>query len=215
MGDRPSCKFEGCVRVRVALGYCKTHWKQWTTHGEVWVIGDKAHLKAQRRAHWASLSEEERAARLAPMVASIKGKPRSPQHAARLSESIRARLTEGGFDIPDRECRGCGETFTPASGSNFWCANGCQEARKRLRRHGLTNRQYLDLLESQGGKCALCRESGKGYGGSRYALVVDHCHATGKVRGLLCPDCNTALGRFGDDAARLRAAADYIERTSS
>lgn len=42
-------------------------------------------------------------------------------------------------------------------------------------------------------------------------LSIDHCHETGKVRGVLCFACNTALGKLGDDPERIRALAAYVE----
>lgn len=67
-------------------------------------------------------------------------------------------------------------------------------------------KQYSEMLEKQKGLCAICHrpETGK-------ALAVDHCHHTGIVRGLLCQNCNTALGKFQDNADRLRKAALYLE----
>lgn len=61
------------------------------------------------------------------------------------------------------------------------------------------------LAVLQGLRCAICRRETK--------LVVDHCHGTGRVRGLLCSKCNLGLGLFLDDVASIRAAADYLERT--
>lgn len=68
---------------------------------------------------------------------------------------------------------------------------------------------YQRLLESQGGKCAICGAE-KSHGGKR--LAVDHVHLTGIIRGLLCTDCNTGIGILGDDPDRLRNAADYVQR---
>jgi hypothetical protein len=74
-------------------------------------------------------------------------------------------------------------------------------------------KQYMEMLEAQGRQCALCGKEWQGFNKSK-SLVIDHCHETGKVRGLLCGDCNTALGRFGDDPVRLRAAITYLENAS-
>jgi hypothetical protein len=63
------------------------------------------------------------------------------------------------------------------------------------------------MLESQGGKCAICGAT-EGYN----FPAVDHCHSTGKIRGILCDRCNRGLGFFKDNVAILRAAADYLER---
>jgi hypothetical protein len=73
--------------------------------------------------------------------------------------------------------------------------------------YGITLEQYNLLLEEQEGRCKICRTdkctTGK-------ALAVDHCHETGKVRGLLCKNCNIGLGMFKHDRERLRMAAEYM-----
>jgi RNase P subunit RPR2 len=211
--DARQCHFATCERKRVTREWCQAHYRQWQKWGETFELGDLSRRSALIKASWERMTDEERAARIAPMISATKGRVRSETHRARLSESIRAAYAKGEVEIKERVCRGCEEPFQPNSNHHFWCDEDCQKARGRLRRHGLSNREYLDIAEAQGGNCALCGSKGRGYGGSRYALVIDHCHDTGKVRGLLCPDCNTALGRFGDDADRLRKAADYIERT--
>ena len=60
--------------------------------------------------------------------------------------------------------------------------------------YNITEEQYLDMLCQQGNKCAICTVS---FGGSLKDFI-DHCHETGKVRGILCFRCNTALGKMGD-----------------
>jgi hypothetical protein len=69
-------------------------------------------------------------------------------------------------------------------------------------------KMYNDLMEKQQGCCAICGCHQAGLG---KAFDVDHDHTTGKIRGLLCNACNTALGLMGDDPSRLRRAADYID----
>ena len=84
---------------------------------------------------------------------------------------------------------------------------------QRLRRYGLRPLEYEDMVASQGGVCALCRkaETHRGRNGEVTRLAVDHDHATGSVRALLCHSCNTGVGLFLDDPALLRAAADYLD----
>lgn len=81
-----------------------------------------------------------------------------------------------------------------------------------LRQYGLTSDQYDQMLVNQNGACAICKqpETLKKQG-KIMRLNVDHCHKTGRVRGLLCTRCNRGMGLLGDDAQRLRAAAEYIE----
>ena len=74
-----------------------------------------------------------------------------------------------------------------------------------LRRYGLSLADYDAMLARQGGVCGICKRQ------SGIRLCVDHCHATGRVRGLLCRTCNSGLGFYQDDPRLTRAATAYLE----
>lgn len=80
------------------------------------------------------------------------------------------------------------------------------------RSYGITAGQFERLLIQQGGRCAICRqfEAARGPDGQRQRLAVDHDHASGEVRGLLCGTCNRALGLFKDDGIALARAIVYL-----
>ena len=78
---------------------------------------------------------------------------------------------------------------------------------RRQNRYGLSDEQYRMMLEACGGRCEVC---GDPPSLPFRVLDIDHDHATGRVRGLLCRPCNNALRR--DDPKLLRALADYLER---
>ena len=83
-----------------------------------------------------------------------------------------------------------------------------------LRKYGLTTEGYTQMFAQQGGSCAICACAIHPMGspvGRMELAHVDHCHTTGKVRGLLCAYCNTSLGKMRDDPERLRRAAAYLE----
>ncbi|AQX82044.1 hypothetical protein BWO91_06290 [Plantibacter flavus] len=71
----------------------------------------------------------------------------------------------------------------------------------------MTAEQYRAMHADQQGACAICRKTEAQNG---KALAVDHDHETGRVRGLLCDQCNIALGRFQDSPENLRRALDYL-----
>jgi hypothetical protein len=80
---------------------------------------------------------------------------------------------------------------------------------RRLRKtYGLSPEGYAALVSAQGGRCAICLDP---LVAERRRTHVDHDHATGAVRGILCADCNVGLGRFRDRADALRRAADYLD----
>ncbi len=75
-----------------------------------------------------------------------------------------------------------------------------------LSKYGLTQEDYSILLDRQLNKCAICPTE---YSENK-KLHVDHCHTTGKVRGLLCSNCNIGIGNFMDSDSLLRRAMDYL-----
>jgi hypothetical protein len=79
--------------------------------------------------------------------------------------------------------------------------------RRVQRKYGLTPQEYAELLFLQGGACAICRGGNK----DDRRLAVDHDHKTGKVRGLLCNNCNRAIGLLQDDLGVIMNLVSYME----
>lgn len=76
--------------------------------------------------------------------------------------------------------------------------------------YGLSPEQYEAMLAAQDNRCAICRSPD--WPGKHPVPCVDHNEETGKVRELLCGNCNNGIGMLGHDPARLRAAAEYLEK---
>ena len=79
-------------------------------------------------------------------------------------------------------------------------------------RYKVTEADYKRMLGSQGGACAICKCKENIFRGRSIYFCVDHDHATGKVRGLLCSACNRALGLFKDDTSIIKSSLDYLTR---
>ena len=83
--------------------------------------------------------------------------------------------------------------------------------------YGLSKEQYETMVKDQDGKCAICKKEEKekdGQRGTALNLSVDHCHKTGKVRGLLCRQCNIGIGRLQESIEVLQSAIDYLKSHS-
>lgn len=72
----------------------------------------------------------------------------------------------------------------------------------------MTVAEYEQMLQKQNGGCAIC-DAKVGRGNTK-KLFVDHCHATNKIRGLLCGKCNSALGMLNDNPRLIQKALEYI-----
>lgn len=97
--------------------------------------------------------------------------------------------------------------------NNYRQRGGYKATKKNRIRHGISYEKYLEMCAALDGKCQICQRND-------VALNIDHDHkccpgpySCGKcIRGLLCRDCNTALGKFKDDLDRMRAAVKYLGR---
>lgn len=126
------------------------------------------------------------------------------------SEFFKDKVTNSGVN---RRCKVCMK--------KYWCDRyyNNEENRRRIikgvtdsnrrRKYGITPEEFIQRLHSQNNGCAICS---KILDESKRSLVghVDHCHATGKIRGILCSNCNTGLGVFQDNEEFLKNAINYL-----
>jgi len=116
----------------------------------------------------------------------------------------------------DKECRMCGSLFKPKAPSELYCSDKCKDLgvtnKYLLRNYGIDIDYYNKILKLQNNKCALCGSEGFVMKECHTAkLVVDHDHKTNKVRGLLCHNCNRALGLLQDNPEVIRRCAEWVE----
>ncbi|OIJ88767.1 recombination endonuclease VII [Streptomyces monashensis] len=123
-------------------------------------------------------------------------------------------------DVPvgHKLCRTCGEikphsewhrNATASDGLSTRC-KACRAVQGRQdhlkRNYGLTEAERDAMIAAQRGLCVICLDA--------LPVHVDHCHKTGRVRGVLCFNCNSAIGKLGDDPDAVRRAAAYLEGNS-
>lgn len=140
------------------------------------------------------------------------------------------KLPQGHPHINGRHCTTCGE-FKPAScytlEQDVRCVGGvamrskCKPCNEHIkwksfiqRTYGITADKYYDILKEQDNKCAICES--ENVNSSRISsgkLFIDHCHDTGKVRGLLCFKCNYGIGQLNDDVDLLQKAIVYLNKS--
>jgi hypothetical protein len=142
------------------------------------------------------------------------------------SKACKAKAHYWRVNPPEqRACESCGADISAMRRNAKYCSDACQmrdrlatgritpEKRRQTRmlaQYGITAEDYERMLVSQCGVCWIC-----GTDPGEKPLRVDHCHDKGHVRGLLCDNCNLALGLFKDNPDLLRRAADYLEAPAS
>lgn len=215
----PPCSVEGCGRPSFVGGHCQTHHKRIQRYGSL-EADKRAHDRGARRrhplyGHWRQHSRYQTLCRewhddFWVMVAEVGERP-SPAHVLRRFD-VERPIGPGNWHW-------MGTIPTPATEAEYQ-----REYRKRnpdavrgyrlKRQYGITVADYNRMFEKQGGVCAICKkpESARGNHGTARELAVDHCHDTGKVRGLLCTGCNTAIGKLRVSDDTLRNASAYLRK---
>lgn len=205
-----TCSIDGCEKPAATRGWCCGHYRR------VWLTGD---VRADK-----------------PLVPHA-GKGKRPPCIAPDCETVAAAnkmctlhnqrwYVHQSFDLPEwtpktdfrhgtpqgynfhkcrcEACTGWAKAYRAANADR----DGPQKRRLQLARYGLTPAEFEAMAAAQGYRCAVCRMPQPD--GRRRNLCVDHDHATGVVRGLLCGLCNTAAGQLQDDPALADALAAYL-----
>jgi hypothetical protein len=128
---------------------------------------------------------------------------RSPQAQAKVNTARRAQYAANA-DLREK---------IKAATREWIKANPEKKKDQRLRAaFGISRVDFLEMLAIQNNRCAICGHTSEKHGA--FWPVVDHCHKTGKIRGLLCMNCNQGLGKFKDSYGNLLGAAMYLQRNS-
>lgn len=222
---RKVCSVDGCENVSVANQLCDMHYRRWKRHGHLnqtrpigWGSKEKHPLHSIWA--WRKRSKDyvlsERWKDFWNFVEDVGDRP-SLKHTIKAIDP-KNELGRENFEwyvpiIVSENTNGI-----KRQRNNYMTAWREKNARKvksnKLKTtYGITLDDYDSLLEEQKGVCAICgkkevlKQKGKE---TPQDLAVDHCHATGKVRGLLCRKCNTGIGNFHDSEEIMLKAIQYI-----
>lgn len=220
------CKIEGCTAKARQRGRCKTHYKWYRLenpiasqlrepehHKAVPVnqfrcIWEERKIKGQLCEEWLSLEKFANAIAPKPgkyftLVREHGDEPFGPTNFF-WREQVKRREGESKKD------------WTARSRKQMITRHPNFERERELRRkYGLTSAQFKAMHDAQDGRCAICFQQEmrvEHKTGNYRNLAIDHCHDTGKVRELLCWECNVTLGRMGESVERLEAMIRYIKK---
>lgn len=222
------CKEKGCKGKVVSKGLCDKHRKRLARHGSTkqtrpedwgsrekhplynsWVWMRRSNLKISELGSWSDFWK---------FVQDVKKRPGKTYVIKRIDPSkpfsknnCKWSVNERGAINPE-EYREQRREYAKQYRLKHPKKSKCQCLRKD---YNITLEEYEVILEKQNGTCDICdKEETATKRGTKEPrmLAVDHCHETGKVRGLLCSKCNTALGSFKDSKELLRKAIQYLTK---
>lgn len=199
--ERGPCSVDGCDKSWLANGLCSTHYHRVRSHG---VTADPTAAPLRG------------ACRVDGCPDSVKARGLCGMHLRRWH---RAGSTDAPITAGVRTCRRCRATL-PADAvtkTSLICIScrpawAAEQRAKVLPRTKAVRQRAAELHAEQSGKCAICRIEEAD--APKAVLHVDHIHGTDIIRGLLCANCNLALGLFQDDPLRMQAAIGYLRRAA-
>lgn len=123
------------------------------------------------------------------------------------SRAVNAVLANAA-DKKEKACNHCSKWFKPVSARQVWCKDCVpdKQNRRRMQKYNLSQEMFMKMYNEQGGKCKLCPNP---------IEVVDHCHETGVVRGLLCNRCNINISLLERDIEFLKQAIIYTGKSDA
>lgn len=189
------CQFDGCTRPHKARGLCQTHYSQWMRGSEFTAI------RSRQRNKLPECTEDG-------CHEPVKAKGLCKMHYQRL-------LRHGHTKYMDRKkpARIC---MIDGCDNHLYAKDLCHAHYAKQRKWsaaGVDAARYQEMLHDQGGVCAICKQPETApdkASGKTKDLAIDHCHKSGKIRALLCSNCNRGLGLFNDDVELLAKARAYV-----
>jgi hypothetical protein len=219
---RGKCTLRGCDRPHAARGMCYMLWERWKATGnpqetkrpDSWGANTKHPLYGS----WDHMRRKRHITPIAPQwddfLQFAHDVGARPEPGAKLFVANDTQPIGPGNFVWKRSItqRVDGEDEATFQRRRLKIYRGLRredyEETKLKKTYGLTRQQMLDMQEAQGHLCPICLrpETNARF----HRLAIDHCHKSGKVRGLLCSSCNKALGAFEDDPERLKRAITYL-----
>jgi len=217
------CYIDGCDEFVKSLGLCEKHYSRWKRHGhtdQTRPVGWGSKEKHPLYNVWCYIKKyyivDERWMDFWIFVEDVGNKP-SDKHKFIVIDKektvykdnyewaisiVQQRENESDYDFKCRYLK-------------HWRKNNeakCQEFRLK-KYYGMTADEYEEMYDKQKGICSICGypETIQDKNGKARKLAVDHCHTTGKIRGLLCTNCNKGLGHFKDSIDILKKAVEYLK----
>lgn len=205
--SKSTCSIEVCIKPVHCQDLCSAHYRRLKVHGDPLAGGP------EKRRNPGSKCEVDQCAKVS------RSRGLCETHYMRVvrtgeagtADLLAVKYFEG---MTEKRCTTCKEikpigSFHKVNRPSKYVAvcKSCRNTQisiyQRKRLYGLDEAEYRQMVDAQGGMCAICESTKR--------ICIDHDHSTGAVRKLLCDMCNKALGLAEDNPSRLRAMADYLE----